>query len=103
MTADQVRLLLQTYHSGGSVTVMWRRDGLPARNLVSRGLLELVSRVHLPGPYPSSCGRHAWTYRLTDKGRTRAMKVLELTSDTPGIDDTSQEKAKTATVSPASP
>jgi hypothetical protein len=48
---------------------MWRRDGLPARNLVSRGLLELVRRVHFPGPYPSSCGRHAWTYRLTEKGR----------------------------------
>ena len=67
------------------MTVTWRRDGLPARNLVSRGLLELVRKVHLPGPYPSSCGRHEWTYRLTEKGRRRAAKVLEDASGTAGV------------------
>lgn len=82
MTGDQARLLLRTYQAGGSITVMWRRDGLPARNLVSRGLLEFVERVHLPGPYPSSSGRHVWTYRLTGKGNEQATKLLEPTSST---------------------
>jgi len=76
MTRDQQGLLLKTYRAGGFIDVMWHTCGQPARNLTNAGLLELVRERRVPGPYPSSHGRHVWTYRFTEAGHTRATEIM---------------------------
>ena len=76
LTDDQEDYLLKAYRAV-TVTVGWFQGGQPVRNLEWLGLVKITDTKKIAGPYPSSHGRHYWTYCLTDLGWREAARIAK--------------------------